>query len=278
MTTREVELIGADGTHHVLACDPLEEYSLRPDNGLWGMTPYSINSRRSVGVVGERVTNVTARVRTFGVPILVSGTTELEVDQYLGNLGSVLHPDTDTRIVFTRSDGTKREIIARYLSGAEALAVRRPDQHHVIVPLVFRAFHPYWRNVTDNGEIVSGNFLDAAFAGINSVLIWNGGDVDVWPELEFDGLCENIEGTNVTTGQSFRIIYQLPLGQTIKVDTNPESRRVLLNDFPDYAGTVDPFSDWWPLIPGWNRILLRAVSPGDAGLWRVKHRPEYDTC
>ena len=277
-TGRKVELIGANGARHTLVCDDDGPYDLRPDSGLWGMTGYAIQSRRSVAAAGEIVDSVQPLPRTFKVPILVKGTTENDVDLMLGNLARLLDPNIDIRIVFWRADGSKREIVARYLSGGENLAVPHPDKRHIIVPLVFRAFHPFWRGVNDEGEEVTDQFFDAGFGGANPVFILNRGDVKIWPEIVLTGPAENIEAASLTTGKVFRIIRNILPGHVIRIDSNPETRRVLVNDFPDYAGSVDPFSEFWPLLPGWNNVVIRGVSPLNEGKWNVRFRAEYDTC
>jgi hypothetical protein len=119
---------------------------LTPDSGLWGVTGVEYGTRKVVGSPGERVESVRRTPRTFSLPVLISGSSELQVDQFLGELESILDPSRDVRLVFRRPDGSSREITARYLSGAENLAVKSARHRDIKVPLVFRAHYPFWRS------------------------------------------------------------------------------------------------------------------------------------
>lgn len=282
-STRTVTLVGVDGSRHVLACSA-EPYQLRPGAQLWGTAPYAINSRQVGQIPGERVESVRALARTIVVPVQVEGATEAAIDASLGALGAILSPVDDLRLVYRRPDGTERELTARYAGGGDAVqAVNESGylQRHVTVPLIFKAHWPYWR-ATSGTLKVSGptTFNDGRGAGSNLVTVTNAGDVECSPEIVVTGYAEAIEGVNLTTGQGFRVRRVLQLGDTWRVDADARSFGVYLNDVSDYT-TVDPASEWWPLVPGDNVLWFRgntASGTETIGGFTIRWREQFETC
>ena len=281
-STRTVTLIGVDGTRHVLACST-EPYQLKPSAQLWGTAPYAVNSRQVGQIAGERVESVRALPRTIVVPIQVEGTTELAVDDYLGDLGAILSPVDDVRLVYRRPDGTERELTARYAGGGDAITATDDSgylQRHVTVPLIFKAHWPYWRAMA--GAVgVSGptTFDDGRAAGSNLVTVTNAGDVECSPEITITGYAESIEGVNLTTGQGFRVRRVLTTTDVLRIDTDDRAFGVYLNDVADYS-TMDPASEFWPLVPGPNVLWFRgntATGAESIGGFTVRWRPQFET-
>lgn len=281
-STRTVTLIGVDGTRHVLACSA-EPYQLKPSAQLWGTAPYAIQSRQVGQIPGERVESVRALAKTFVVPIQVEGTTEQEIDAYLGAFGTMLTPTGDIRVIYERPDGTQREISARYAGGGDATSATDDAgylQRHVTVPLIFKAHWPYWRPL--NGSVdVSGptTFSDGRSAGSNTVTVTNAGDVDCWPELTVTGYAEAIEGVNLTTGQGFRVRRILTTTDVLRIDTDPRTFGVYVNDTADYTA-MDPSSEFWPLVPGPNVLWWRgntATGAESIGGFTIRWRELYET-
>lgn len=249
---------------------------LTPDNGLWGVTGVEYGTRKVAGAPGERVETVRRSPRTFSLTVLIKGKTELEVDQFLGELESILDPTRDVRLVFRRTDGSSREITARYLSGAENLAVKYGQHLQIKVPLVFRAHYPFWRS-SDGLGTYQASFNDAGFAGSNYFEVYNNGDVPTWPEITVNGPAQNVECTNLVTGQVFRLVRVLPAGEGVRIDSDPNTFGVYLNYWQGFPTVVDPYSEFWPLVPGLNRLIFRAVSPGNVGTFSLKWREEFGT-
>jgi hypothetical protein len=276
-STRKVVLYGAHGQRRTLVCDDTGPLQLRPDNGLWGVAPVAITSRQVLGAAGEAIETVRTQPRSFAVPVLAQGSTEQAVDEVLGSLGSILDPNRDVRIVYSRPDGSAREITARYQSGGESLAVKSSHHNAVVVPLVFKAFYPFWRSA-DGVRVYSETMRDAGYADLNAVNITNAGDVDVWPEITINGYAENVECTSLNTGQVFRCRWILTEGETLRVDTDPRRFGVYLNEAQGYSTAMDPFSEFWPLQPGLNRLIIRGITfqrPG--GRLTVRWREEWET-
>lgn len=286
MSARTVTLIGVDGTRLTVVCsDPT--WQMRPDASLWGIAPTAITSRRVATIPGERVDVVHTQPRTFKLPVQVYGPTELAIDQALGELGHILSGG-DVRVVYERADGQQREITARHLSGGDAVEAMARSGHlqrHVVVPLVLRAFWPFWRDPTApirrEGPAA---FLDGRSALSNVVTVVNNGDVPAWPEVTVTGYGENIEMMSLTTGQVWRITEVLQVGDTLRVDTDPRSHGIYLNDVLAYsiAGNpiADPISEWWPLVPGTNELLFRANTATGAealGTFELRWREQWET-
>jgi hypothetical protein len=280
-STRTVTLI-ANGVRRVLACSA-EPSQLGTGAQLWGGTSYAINSRRVALIPGERVDTVQAQPRTFVVPVFVEGATELEVDQNLADLLADLNPAEDCRILYRRADGAERELVARYPGGGDAVAAAAEAgylQRHVRVPLVFRAHFPYWRDLT-TGLVVSGptTFQDGRGAGSNEVTFTNPGDVECWPELIITGHAEAIEVTNLTTGGVLRVVEVIPVGSTLRIDADPGSFGVWIDDV-EADGAMDTATDWWPLAPGVNELLVRGNTATGAeaiGQFTIRCRPLFES-
>lgn len=281
-STRTVTLI-ANGVRRVLACSD-EPTQLGTGAQLWGGAPYSFNSRRVALIPGERVDTVQALPRTFLVPVIVEGATELAVDQALADLLADLSPAEDCRILYRRPDGTERELIARYQGGGDAVSATAEAGHlqrHVRVPLIFRAYSPYWRDLA-TGLVVSGptTFQDGRGAGTNLVTFANPGDVECWPEIIVTGYAEAIELTNLTTGGVLRVAEVIPEGSTLRIDVDAASFGVWINDV-EAQSAMDAATDWWPLAAGDNVILVRgntATGAETIGQFTIRCRPLFESC
>ncbi len=279
-TDRVVTLIGADGSRHTLMCDDSGPYDLGVEGQLHGMAPYALSSERVANIPGEKLDNVTARPRTFGVPFLIKGTSETDMDERIAALGSILSPRRDVIVQYERADGSVREITARYLSGANALNMRRTGQRHLKAPIVFRAFWPYWRSTTaELQDWGPAAFDDGRLGGSNNIEVVNGGDVETWPEIIITGHAEAIEFVNLGLGQVFRIKEIIEVGDTLRIETDPRAFGVYINNvYSQFA--VDEISEFFPLVPGRNRIILRGNSNGvdPIGTFWVRWLEQWETC
>lgn len=278
-TDRVVTLVGADGSRHVLACSA-EPYQLARNSTIMGTAPYALSSRRRGPTLpGEVLDSVHAEPRTFAVPIQIEGTTEQDLDRHIAALGSVLSPDIGPcRIVWTRPDGTSRELTGWHLDGGSGIEWRDHLQRQHRAQLIFRALFPYWRGVdTAQGES-TGTFADASLAHSNPLALFNAGDVRTWPQITIAGPCQNIEAVNISTGQVWRIIEQLGPADRVRLECDPRSIGVWFND--DFRHNVlDPQAcELWPLLPGVNLIVLRAINPTGLGTWQIRWPLLYETC
>lgn len=284
-STRTVTLIGVDGSRTVLACADASPYQLGTGAQLWGTAPYSVTSRRIAQIPGEHIDTVQAQPRTIVVPIRVGGATEQDVDQYLGQLGAMLSPVDDVRILYRRPDGTERELTARYVGrgdAVEAMGKAGYLQRFVEVPLLFRAYWPYWR-ATSSGLVKVGptTFTDGRTGGSNLVTITNPGDVAVYPEITITGYSSNIEATSLTTGQGWRVTTIINAYDELRIDHDPRTFGTWLNGLDDYTVMDQANSQFWALVPGPNVILFRASTATGAesiGSFTVRVRPLFESC
>lgn len=282
MSERTVTLIGVNGTRHVLACSA-EPYQVKANAQLWGTAPYRHITRQIAQIPGERVEAAQALPRTLVVPVQVEGGTELEVDARLGALGAILSPVDDARLVYRRPDGTERELAVRYVGGGDAVSATDDNgylQRYVTVPLLFRAHWPYWRSTSAAvASIGPTTFDDGRAAGSNLATATNAGDVDCWPEITVTGYAEAIELANLTLGKVVRIRRILEETDTLRIDTDPRTFGVYVNDAADYTA-VDPLSEFFPLAPGNNVLLARGNTHTGAetiGAFRLRWREQFET-
>jgi hypothetical protein len=107
----------------------------------------------------------------------------------------------------------------------------------------------------------------------------NTGDVRCSPEITITGYAEAIECSNQTTGQTFRIIRRLQVGDILRIDTDSRTFGVWLNDVNTFSA-IDPISEWWALEPGPNILLFRgntATGTEPLGGFTIRWSPIYQT-
>ena len=279
--TREVVLISGDGDRVTLACGGDPAWPQLRASHLGSMASHTLDLR-PLPSGGSRVEQVRFEARDLAVPVLISGGTEAEVDARVGALGRMLRPDRDLRLRYRRDVGSAavREITVRYAGGGDDIEIAHARTRHVPVRLRFTAPDPWWVDVADQptDRVTSTVFADGIGAGVNTVTVTNRGDVDVWPVITIRGQVENVELMNITAGRTVRLVRVLPVGETVRVDTNPAAFQLLLNNWPHYHIVIDPTSVWWPLRPGLNRLLIRGVTNGGAGTFALEWRPRFQQC
>ncbi len=281
MSARTVELVGTEGTRLTLACSTPPDFQLGVTPGLHGPATYSIASRRVANIPGERPGRPHAEPRLLPITVVVNGT-EAEQDDKIGTLGRILSPPLENRIIYTRPDGTKREITAVCLNSS--VRIDHAKTRAAQIQLLFKAFRPYWRAVNENIGTYTADFVDhRQTGGVNTVEVTNGGDVDTWPEITISGYSENVEAVNLETGQLFRLTRIVEAGETVRIETDPDrGSAVWINDQLDYRNVMSTTAaEFWPLVPGLNRLLLRAAgqssgaAPGD---FTIRWVERFETC
>jgi hypothetical protein len=269
-----VTLVGADGSRSVLACSD-EPYQLGPSS-IWGVGLWSVESRAIGELPGQTIDTVRAEARTVTVHVVITGT-EAEQDDAVGELGRILSPTDDCRIIYARPDGITRELTALYVGGGDAIVIRHNRQRAVRLPLVFRAHFPFWRSATGPSVLANETFVGQGLP--NPVTITGQGDVPSWPVITVTGPAQNIQGMNMVTGQTWRITEVIAAGQTLRIDTDPREVGVWVDDIAD-AGILDPTSELWPIMPGLNYVTMSARGDGVGGIgtFSIRWQVLFDSC
>lgn len=289
---RNVTLIGGRyGERKTIVCEPAARFQMRANAQLWGGPPSTVLGRRIGSLPGEVHDGVRIEPRIFAVPLLVQATSEQDVDDALQELAGILDPTCESpcRIVYQRPDGSAREIFAWYESGGARANVRYGESRYVRVPLVFKAQRPYWRSTTDSESNIGGTIPDAWFASSLHLQLTNPGDVDTWPRWQFaainGGTMRNIEVFSLDAGRSFRLPNTFAINDVVHIDTDPRAQAVELNADPAYQNIMDPISQFFPLRPGVNDLIVRArgdfqngAATGILPEYQVFWRAVYQTC
>lgn len=278
MSLRRVTLVaGADRL--TLVCDPASAFQLRPQASLWGAAPVAVMSRRVAAVPGETVDRVQTLPRTFALPVQVEGTTEQEIDERLSKLASIVSR-REVQVLVRRPDGSERGITAIVIDGHSAIEAMGRSGHlqrHVVVPLVLRAYWPYWRGL---GLSAVGEIQPTLFGTADHLItVTNLGDVPAWPVWQIQGAVENLHVANLTTGKFWRIVREIEGTDRLRIETDERDFALLLNDAVGYyvAGEpiADPVSSWWPLAPGPNDLFIRGV--GAVGTFAAQWVHHWET-
>lgn len=259
---------------------PAGPYHLGPAPSLWGLPPHSFASSRVADIPGEQLEDDHAEPKLFGLPVLVMADSEAELDERLGDLGPILNPAVDVRVVFEREDGSAREITARCYDGADRIQVESKDRLFARVPLVFKAFDPYWRATNEDASEFVDDFNDGLVGGVNAVDLVNGG-VLAWPEMTVDGPIENVELASLETGQTIRVLEVLDPGDQLRIVTDPAKRGVWWNGDLRWDVVSQVETELWPLLSGLNRLKVRGVGPGGGGTigqFRFRWVERFHTC
>lgn len=279
---RVVTLIGGrDGARIQMACaGASSSYSLGVDPGLWGMAPSSITSTRRGLIPGETVEGVRAEPSLIPFPVTVVASSPSELDERLRYLSTLCAPDKPVR-VRVESLGASREITAYYYTGLEAISVRDHRSTTTKVPLILKAFDPFWRDTAADDPSVGAIFWNALVGGSNYEPIINASDVpETWPEIEIVGPIENVHIMNHEHGALLRVLEVLAVNDTLTIVTDPARRGVWFNGVRSRA-SLDSRSVFWSLKPGLNRVSLRGsdqTGGGSPGSYVISWAPRFASC
>lgn len=263
---------------------------------------WNVSGRGSPGVTydeeavpeqpGLRLLSVLHNVREFSLPVWVQGSSESDLRVKLRALASSMNPVRgDGTIRITTPVGDQREILCRVSSGLE-WAEKIGETSNLtaqMLPLVFRAHSPYWQDASDTavswmqGAAPGGWFPFDGFPSLSSSEIFadaavvNSGDVDTWPVWTITGPTSTVVLRNVTTGKQMTLVYGIPPGEVVTIDTRPgrKTLRTLSgqNLWPLLSGT----SALWPLSPGSNTVRVEAGTTSTATQVQLVRRHQYLT-
>lgn len=198
---------------------------------------------------------------------------------------NTLRPEQQATLVVAEPDGARRQILLRYLSGAEgAFSGETYGKHWMRYTVTLTAEDPFFY-----GDEVSVKFGSATpsdfFAGgtappfiisesqrIATASVLNAGDEPAYLDWFVHGAMTDFEATGVG-------VIELPLtltgAQSIRVFTDPKDGRIIdqngTNRWPD-AGDIQ----FLPLQPSIQTDLNITVADGDSNTYvEVSFRPKY---
>jgi len=189
----------------------------------------------------------------------------------------------------TGPDGTARQIRCRV---SEGLGLKErigdetaPTAQHVVA--TFRSVDPYWEDIADLTPITFDTGLPPTFFPffplrlasseiVAEATVTNTGDVPAYPKWTITGPGNSIKLVNKTTGEFLDFgSVTLSNGETITVDTNPETRSVLKNGSTNLFGNLAVLSTLWTLARGDNEIELQMNGSSTTSSLQLTYRRRY---
>jgi hypothetical protein len=254
----------------------------------WGAMPYEIvTDPQARG--GETVRHVRQLPARLTWPLNIWGDTHLEfVDRYRALRRAIMmtvHRGQPGRLTVMRSDGSGRFIEAFYEDGWGG----ESGENWLFANPVVTFYCPdgAWKDIErvvetrtfgTAGTLVS--FLapfptfSAGQSG-GSPTLTNPGELVAWPEWVITGPASGITGTNVTTGKSFSLVYDLAAGESITVTTDRPTVRG-----PAGQNLVNalnwPTAYLWGLEPGDNTVEFSIGGSGIGTTIEISFYPRYE--
>lgn len=126
----------------------------------------------------------------------------------------------------------------------------------------------YWSSTTP--QFGSSNTFYFT-AGQPNASVNNPSSITVSPVVTINGKTTNPLITNVTTGETFRMLdYAVPTGSVTVIDM--QAHTITLNGGNVYA-YWDETSQWISLVPGINEFIFDSAAPSDVAQATLKWRP-----
>jgi hypothetical protein len=130
------------------------------------------------------------------------------------------------------------------------------------------------------GRYGGGGFILPVIAPIVSTVgtggtgsVTNGGTVESYPILRFNGQLTNPRLTNTTTGETILLEMTIASGEQVVVDM--KNRTIVQGGVTNRISKKSSDSDFWSLETGVNYLQLTTSDSGDAGTVTVEHRSAY---
>lgn len=278
--------IAPDGTTRDLNPPGSEMLTLDAVSGL-GIAPVDIVTDPDPKG-GSQPRFIQARSRNITWPIRLRGMTHME---FLTLWRFYAYGFAQTRrlgvgiLRITRPDGSAREIEALYAAGMDG----EPGQGWLEDTAVLSLFcpDPFFRDVVpiiitreDEGG-AAADFLDpypslAGGSTLEASTVFNPGNVEAWPVWTLTGPADELIATNVTTGKTFELVYELLAGETITIVTRPD---VITG--PGGINLINalewPDSDLWRLEPGTNEVEFQVLGSAAGTRIDIEFYPRYET-
>lgn len=186
---------------------------------------------------------------------------------------------------FVRSSGQVLELDARVKSAS--FPMPKSSVGVIGFDIEFYAPNPYWREVADSTQQLSGSggfefpliFTEEFPSNNIEVDIDNAGDVDAPVLIQLYGEAENIRIINETADQTIEIIASLTSDEYVEINTGFGTKTIRkytisTGDYVNLFSSLNPDSDLWSLRPGVNHIRFEADTnvSGYANIaWRQRY-------
>lgn len=230
---------------------------------------------------GAIVTDVYAPPRTIILPIRLTADTNAELRARIKLLVSLMDPAVPGQLEVAQSDGQRRRIYARYVSGLEGAEEKTTSGetfYFCVIKLL--CVDPFWFDPTPITYRVeqpaSGvETLPMPDAGghywnlvpsvvLGNVTLTNSGDVPGWMTWTITPPATTITIADLDTGESFAFGTALPAGKSLTVVTQPTLTDITLSDGTDWWDKLTGIPSLFPLRPGDNNLSV-AVTGSSTG-------------
>ena len=185
-------------------------------------------------------------------------------------LARVFNPLDDGKLRITREDAAQFFLICRV---ARALVMRRKGPKFAEALLPFVADDPFFlaaNETSDSFSTSTGEGLTIPFTipatiygggNIATVIANNAGQVEVFPRITINGLADNPQANNVTTGRSFKVNETVDPGDTLEIDMARRTAEIVTatGSRVNVLGSVT--GGFWSLEPGQNTVRFVTDDP-----------------
>jgi phage-related protein len=282
MDKETISWIDATGIEHILTEQEDIDILIGPKGRF--MPSIEISEEEVPFEHGSRPRNVKVKAREVDLPVEIYGITPLEIRQKLRKLTRIFNPlQGDGKLQSVGFDGTRRELVCRYIGGLEIEEQGRLQQKFV---LVLKAFDPFWYDtITQVKTFTPGQpatFFPVFPMRLTSSSVFaddtvdNDGDVETPPEWIITGPGENITLRNLTTGEILHLEnLSLQAGESVTINTKRKNKSVKKNDGTNLFHTLSDDSSLWSFREGQNNIRIEMSNSTSQSSVQLSYRNRY---
>jgi phage-related protein len=245
----------------------------------------SFQSVKKGGFPGQTISPGKPRTYKFSTEWAIVGDTFSDLatqrQSFVEILGKILEDETKT-FKISKANGINVQIDVKSVQVTGDISANDPLKSNILIE--FETEYPYLQSQTEQSvdtNIFTGGGMTIPMSipmsmgvgGANEVTLTNNGNAPAYPVYTFNGPLLNPSLTNLTTGKTFNLTYNLSdSSRSIVVDTF--NRTVVLNpgqtNLRNYAS-----GDFWTLARGANVIHLSAGTYNAQGKCTIKFRNHY---
>jgi len=251
-----------------------------------GGGPAEVQMQRAPFQDGSTVRDELIKERSVTIELMILASSRQELFVLRRALARVLSPKLGAgTLSWTDPDDTEWRLDAVpeavEFPGGDASG---PTWQRAVVSLL--AAEPYWyRPGTLQAVSLEGGLgfpfqFPVSFAVVKSAsLATNDGDVDAPVEITLVGPCLNPSATNLTTGKTLKVQYNVPSGYSIYINTAFGAKEVSLvapgGGKTNIMNYFTSNSEFWSLVPGNNELQFAEEGSNPSALMLVSWRNRY---